>query len=394
MFWDNKNLLLTFLWKIQSKNGLLHKINFIIISMDHLTTMYRYLVGSNEGVLGKYKQHAGTFQTNISDAPMANEIFKPSFLQKLDTPPVARHHGSIAHIYCADLNGEKIAIKAVSERHRQIIKQENRVIQSMAYIPFINRSIRQPVRDFGNRMKDEIDMGKELANYRLLQTTSMSRFGIRTVQAIERLCDSDKFVYRYVDASPLESIHRLRETKKNQIINRIVTWILHSNYTHSVMYGDCNAGNFLYHHQTDTIVVLDYGCVIAMTEESDHNLRLVHYNHTPEGTKWLADRYCGGSIHARKLYHEIGQLLNNPEPMDFSKDKSFQHLQNCFKEFNVLRSVEGIRELFAIQRMLALILRLLQNFQVITSFPVINNILPRLTEQQIRERYRHAWGEK
>lgn len=286
-----------------------------------MDVIYRYIRGSNIGMMGKLNQHSDTFTPDMNNIPPANEVISKKILDKLDNAKVyPKFRGSMGIIYAGYYDGKKIAIKIVPESTKKIVNDETWVLNCLGICNIVNKSMIDVVKDLELRIKNELSMDVEYKNWSLINQDTLKSFGCRTVRPIHSLCDSDHFVYEYENYKSMRTyIDILDVAKKNDIYMRIASMYLQSQMN-NIFIGDLNCGNFLYDKDLDEIIVIDYGCVMETNEKFRKCMNIFLYNILYADTKYLVSTFCNNSNKCEILLNQIQNLLNDVET-DFANLK-------------------------------------------------------------------------
>lgn len=280
-----------------------------------MDVIYRYIKGSNIGILGKLNQHTNTFTPEMDNIPPATEIISNKLLIKLDNSKVyPKHRGSMGIIYAGFYDGKKIAIKVIPESTKSAVNNETWVLNAIGICNMVNKSMVDVVKDLEIRMKKELRMDIEYHNWSLIKQERLTPFRCRTIKPIHSLCDSEHFVYEY---EPYKNINKyiplLDSEKKIDIYTRIVSVYLQSQLD-NVYIGDLNCGNFLYDEDYDEIIIVDYGCIMETTEKFRMCMDILLYNFLyAKNTNYLAGTFCNNSKKCKELLDQIKYILGDVE---------------------------------------------------------------------------------
>lgn len=282
-----------------------------------MNVIYRYIRGSNIGLLGKLNQHSDTYTPDMNNIPSAGEAISNELLVKLNNV-VPKHRGSMGIIYVGYYNDKKIAVKVIPENVKKIVNDETWVLNLTRICSLVNKPMVDIVKDLELRIKQELRMDVEYQNWSLVSQLHLASFGCRVLRPIVSLCDSDHFVYEY---EPHKSITKyipiLEESKKIDIYTRIVSVFL-SSQLDNIYIGDLNSGNFLYDEHSNEIIIIDYGCVMITNEKFRTCMDVLLYNFLyASDTKYLVRTFCNNSKKCEALLNQIKHLLSDIE-IDFT----------------------------------------------------------------------------
>jgi predicted unusual protein kinase regulating ubiquinone biosynthesis (AarF/ABC1/UbiB family) len=284
-----------------------------------MNVIYRYIMGSNVGMLGKLNQHKDNFVPDMNDIPLAVEIISIDLLIKLDDGKISpKHRGSMAIIYQGNYKGQKVAIKVIPDSVKNIINDEMWLFHCIQLISTANNSMVDIVKDIQVKIRNELKMDLEYNNWGLIKKDILRPFGARTVRPIHSLCDSDHFVYNYeLHKTIIKCIPSLSDSKKYDIYIRIIH-IYFTLQLNNVFIGDPNPGNFLYDPVGDEIIVIDYGCVIETDERFRLCIDILLYNMLyAKDTTYLVNTFCNKSQKCKVLMDQIHHILSGIE-VDYS----------------------------------------------------------------------------
>ena len=107
-----------------------------------LSSLKRYLFGDMDGLIGKVNQHLNTYNTDINNLPLGEDIISNELISQLSCTPVIFNKGSIAYIYKSIWNNQDIIIKVVSEKIINNINDEISTINLLGNIKSNITSIR------------------------------------------------------------------------------------------------------------------------------------------------------------------------------------------------------------------------------------------------------------
>lgn len=354
--------------------------------MDFLDTMYRYITGSNDGLLGKLCQHTGTFHVDASYVPEEN-VCAQTLVDRLDRTPVFYTRGSMAYIYKGRYAGTKIIIKVIPPTIKQSTHKQLTVLEHMKAIQFLNPTLADPLDEVQQGLRREMCMRNEYHNYKVLCTTNHARYGVSLVEPIDDLCDDAHFVYKYIKAQPLTSILSLDQSTINDCVARIIKWTLESSYRgamvdiestqiehqrstireanlmQSIMIADINVGNFLYNHETHHIYAIDYGSIIQSPLLTEKCVEIYHECKTPEGIDALVDKYCGGSLFAKKQFETYRQIIHGKQILPEMGNVT-QDINAMLLDMQSMKNIHGFEHIIAILRSQHMMLSLIKTFNV------------------------------
>ena len=230
--------------------------------MSVIKTLYRYLIGDMDGIVGKINQHRNTFESpSIENIPY-KDIISQRLIDTLDTEPIAKFRGSVGIIYTANYQKSHIAIKVVSEITRQKITSETKALKFMGVF---KSNFKSTVNDISQLLEKETDMSLEYKNCVMLNKHfHTNKYGIEFLKPIDELCSGNEFVYYFNNAVPI--INMKNSCIINDICKRFVLFHIDLMHNHNILLGDVNIGNILYNEKTDKIVIIDYGCIITLND--------------------------------------------------------------------------------------------------------------------------------
>ena len=238
--------------------------------MDFFDMMYRYLTGSNDGLIGKLRQHQDTFDIHIPDnfVPECN-VIPNELLDQLDSKPKFLTRGSMAYIYKAKYQGDKISIKIIPPNIKtHIIPTQLSTLDKMKCIKYFNSNLVGPIEDVKDGLENETSMDNEYNNYKKMLQTNPEKYNISLVTPIDKLCNNDHFVYKYIKGKPLKSLLGKSQDIINDCLSRIIQWTMEATFR-GILIADVNVGNFLYDEHTNTIYAIDYGSVVESQDLAD-----------------------------------------------------------------------------------------------------------------------------
>jgi len=329
--------------------------------MDSLKTIYRYISGNNEGLVGKINQHKNNFVENMNNVPNASSILSNNILKRLDNNDIiAKHRGSIGVIYVGYLNGKKIAIKVVPENVKKIVMQDLSIFKMFNLIGLVNFRISELSEDISMRLKLELSMRNELNNYKLLNKFKFSEYNMRLLNVHENLCTDKYFIYDYEDCENLiKNINGLDDKKRLKIYKRILD-LFFQIQMNNLFLGDLNEGNFLYDKEADEIILIDYGSVIKTTNQFRLGMDMIMYNLLYcKNVDYLKNKLCNGSEKFGNLLKKIQYILS-----DTTIDLNNLDINVAIFDFNALYGGKLRREAITVLRSLSHLLLLGMKFNI------------------------------
>ena len=229
--------------------------------MSIIKTLYRYLIGDMDGIVGKINQHRNTFDSSSLENISYKDIISQSLIDKLDTEPIAKFRGSIGIIYTAYYKKSHIAIKVVSEKTRQKINSETKALNLMG---IFKSNFKSTMNDISELLEKETNMSLEYKNCCMLNKHfHNNKYDIEFLKPIDELCSENEFVYYFNNAIPIINIKNINI---NDICRRFVLFHIDLMHNHNILLGDVNIGNILYNTETDKIVIIDYGCIMTLND--------------------------------------------------------------------------------------------------------------------------------
>lgn len=338
--------------------------------MDFADTIYRYITGSNDGLLGKLRQHQDTFNISIPENFIPETgVISTSLLESLDTEPKFLTRGSMAYIYTSKFRNKKITIKVIPPfiKKHSIPKQLS-TLDKMTYIKYFNTNLVAPILDVKDGLQKEISMKNEFDNYLKMLKTKPENYRISLVNPIEELCDDDHFVYHYIKAKPLKSLLKTKNQELiNQCLSRIIQWSMESTFN-GILIADINVGNFLYDETSDMIFAIDYGSVIESEELTEKSLEIYHKCKTNEGIVELVNTYCGGAPDAKIQFETFRQIIHdkkiNPQMGEITKD-----IRSMLFDISSVMNIKGFKHILDILRSQHMTLTLISMFRVEADLP-------------------------
>jgi predicted unusual protein kinase regulating ubiquinone biosynthesis (AarF/ABC1/UbiB family) len=243
--------------------------------MDLLNSLYRYITGDMEGIIGKINQHTNLYSPTLKDVPSADKVISRSLLDQLQVIPEIKHRGSIGVIYVSECKGIKIAVKTVLNRTKNKINIE---IGGLKLVNKVKSNYKGTVDAVTDTLKKEIDMNLELKNCLLLHRyTENKKFRINFLLPLKQLCSKNEFVYIYDDGIPIMEIKNMVSKEKLcNIAKRIVLFTLNAIHNNGILIGDLNTGNILYNIKNDIITLIDYGCIVKLSSEQKEFAKEIH----------------------------------------------------------------------------------------------------------------------
>lgn len=232
--------------------------------LNFLSSFKRYLFGDMDGLIGKVNQHLNTYNTDINNLPLGEEIISNELINQLSCSPVIFSKGSIAYIYKSIWNNQDIIIKVISEKIKHNINQE---ISTINLLSSIKSNITNISQELINVLKNETDMKKERENcYLLKNNTNNIKFGVLFLNPIDELCTDKEFVYLYEEGISLKEVkEKYPNEKLKEICRRIVLFHYDTIHNCNIILGDLNINNILYQPDSDIILIIDYGCVSLLS---------------------------------------------------------------------------------------------------------------------------------
>ena len=262
--------------------------------MDFFRIIKRYMFGDMEGLVGKVNQHLNTYSPSLSALPDYKDIISNNLLEKLDNTPVACHRGTIGIIYKAMWQNKTVAIKVVLDSTLEKIKAEK---SSFDLIGSLKKNIGTSYNEISKTILSECDMTKELQNCKMLwKETNHLRYNISFLRPIEDLSSNHEFVYLYEeDAIPIiDILDKLSESKIHEICRRFVLFHFDTIHNCHILLGDINIGNILYNLNTDKIIIIDYGCVIKLSDiQKKLAIEMCNSQKTLKGIKNIVKKWNG-----------------------------------------------------------------------------------------------------
>lgn len=332
--------------------------------MDVLDTLYRYITGANDGLVGKLQQHQDTFIPDERFIP-EDDVLSFELLEKLEKEPKFLTRGSIAYIYTSKYNKKKITIKAVSKHMKEtIIPKQQSLLDKMTYIKYLNSSLVEPIMDVKKGLLLETSMKNEYDNYKKLTNSNPEKNGISLVECIEELCTEDVFVYTYIKAKPLTTILKMEQTKINEILSRIIRWVIESTYN-GIMIPDINVGNFLYNVENDIIYAIDYGSIIESPELVEKCYEIYYNCKTPTGIQYLVDTYCGGSTDAVQQFETYKTIVHD-KTITSNMAQTTKNISSMLCDLGSVMKINGFEHIVSILRSQHLLISLIDKFNVNT----------------------------
>lgn len=337
--------------------------------MNFADTMYRYITGSNDGLLGKLRQHQDTFNIHLpQDFVPESNVLGTELLERLDTEPRFLTRGSMAYIYKAKYQGRKISIKVIPPRMKNdIIPKQLSTLDNMTYIKYLNPNLAGPVLDVKKGLQKETSMSNEYRNYHLMLKTQPEQYNISLVNPVDELCSDDYFVYDYIKAKPLKSLLSRPQTVINDCLSRIIQWAMLATFR-GVLIADINVGNFLYDETTNTIYAIDYGSVVESQELTAKSWEIYHKCKTDEGIDDLINQYCGGSQDARIQFENFRKIVHDktitPDMGNATKD-----IKSMLFDISSMMHMKGFDHIVDILRSQHMTLVLISKFNVRVDLP-------------------------
>lgn len=278
----------------------------------------RFWSVKDDGIFGKINQHLDSFDPLINKMPTAPPSIPLCILEQLDEVPKPAFRGTIGSIYVSTFNGDKIAIKTVLEETIGHLRADIQLLKVVSLpTSFINANIPTMVEDICDHVTRELKMNLELQNcinLKKLINESDFRSSFRTLSPIDALCTDDCFVYKYDNGI---SMSKFSQHNSKQIVNvickNLTQLFLTAMFDSNTLIGDLNEGNVLICKSTQVVTILDYGCIIYLTDEQVSLMRRIFF--------------CKSDKH--KL-HQIVREWNGPEVIvDFMHQQTLPFWSDC-----------------------------------------------------------------
>ena len=219
-----------------------------------------------DGFVGKLNQHLDNYEPNYINISEPCEVIDSNILQQIDDYPVPFSLGSVGYIYKSIWNNQDIIIKIISPHMLNTIEEEKKAINNIGDMKQNMLDISKEVCEI---LTQEINLTSEKDNCLMVQQSQLHlEYNIKILQPIEQLCNSSHFIYLYEEGIPILDILKINITneQKHQIISRLVLYYYDLLHNKDILLGDLNPGNILYHQESDQIIIIDYGCVIKLSE--------------------------------------------------------------------------------------------------------------------------------
>ena len=142
--------------------------------------------------------------------------------------------------------------------------------KSMNNIGSYKTNMFEIIQEINQVLTQETNLELERNNCMLINNIGLhEKYNIKVIQPIESLCDSKHFVYQFEPGIPILEILNLDldNLKKHQIITNLVLYFYDLLHNYNILLGDLNSGNILYNQELDKIIIIDFGCIIKLSED-------------------------------------------------------------------------------------------------------------------------------
>lgn len=290
----------------------------------------RYIFGDMEGTVGKINQHLNTYLPPDDLLPGPKGVISDNLLAKFDNTPIACHRGTIGIIYKTKWENKTVAIKVVLDSTLKKLEMEK---SALDLVGSFKKNIGKASNEVSRILLRESDMEMERSNCKMLwNETNHSRYDISFLRPIEDLSTNQEFVYIYEnDAIPIvDIIDKVSEIKIREICRRLVLFHFDTIHNCHILLGDINPGNILYNLETNKIIIIDYGCVIKMSNSQIKLAKEMHNSQkTLKGIKNIVKKWNGSDQLVDLLYTQSRPFFDNSR-----KKYDFVEIQTTINPFD------------------------------------------------------------
>ena len=215
--------------------------------------------------------------------------------------------GSMAWIIPAKDKSKQYCIKVLRQSAAQKIHEDIRALNQHAYLAtFVNASAGKFLRVLAQNLLLEIDLLREK---RMGQKVAQAIACLERVDALSyqsRWCTPDRLVYTYADGISLAT-HVPDEPSVSEQILRVHFHLL---WNWNMVQTDPNLGNFLWRNSTQTLVLIDFGAVVQLDNQS---VRLASFLRKAKDNRELLSRGFRNETLCDVIYkHQVLLWCDNP----------------------------------------------------------------------------------
>ena len=354
--------------------------------MDFIKTTFRYLNSSNKGIIGKLAQYNGKYTPRLEDAQPAHKVFEKNYLKQFDNTPIVKHRGTIAFIYTVIYKNEKIGLKFVSDKQKNIISQEKKFFSRLSkwIIKPINKDIYTGFDNLIVNISSEMDMKREYNNcLELWKCTNWEKYNIRLLRPCIELCRPNVFAYWYDNAKPISHPSHNKKEQKH-LAKMCLLWVVDTLINSHIIYGDINEYNLLYDKKERKITIIDYGNVFHLNASAIFHVKNLFY-HLQSDNKIYS--YCK-KLGIQKSEKNIINM-KAAKTLLFSKKiihfENVKYYPNIFDVDFIINHKNDCSEFITIIRIFMQYLGILKKYKISDCYGKnIDGILPSFTKKEIQ----------
>lgn len=196
------------------------------------------------------------------------------YFDEFDTKPIAS--ASIAQVYKAKLNDEKVAVKVSRPGLINKINIDLSIIEDLK--PFIvriggfgnNIDFDEFLYEFRELLNKELDFRNEARNIKRFRENFESIDDVNIPQVYDDYCTESVLVMEYMEGTPVKNIQDLDSEQRLKYTHMISSSYLKQVYLDGLYHADPHGGNILI--QNNSIAYIDFGAIGIIDGELRRNM--------------------------------------------------------------------------------------------------------------------------
>lgn len=201
------------------------------------------------------------------------------YFDEFDTKPIAS--ASIAQVYRAKLNNEKVAVKVSRPGLINKINIDLSIIEDLK--PFIvriggfgnNIDFDEFLYEFRELLNKELDFRNEARNIKRFRENFESIDDVNIPQVYDDYCTESVLVMEYMEGTPVKNIQDLDPEQRLKYTHMISSSYLKQVYLDGLYHADPHGGNILI--QNNSIAYIDFGAIGIIDGELRRNMLNLFY---------------------------------------------------------------------------------------------------------------------
>ncbi|OBZ35565.1 MULTISPECIES: ABC1 kinase family protein [Methanohalophilus] len=201
------------------------------------------------------------------------------YFDEFDTKPIAS--ASIAQVYKAKLNDEKVAVKVSRPGLINKINIDLSIIEDLK--PFIvriggfgnNIDFDEFLYEFRELLNKELDFRNEARNIKRFRENFESIDDVNIPQVYDDYCTESVLVMEYMEGTPVKNIQDLDSEQRLKYTHMISSSYLKQVYLDGLYHADPHGGNILI--QNNSIAYIDFGAIGIIDGELRRNMLNLFY---------------------------------------------------------------------------------------------------------------------